>query len=452
MGPSDRGGPARARMNERSGPPMNVAYLTAGAGGMYCGSCLRDNALAAALLAQGRRVTLVPLYTPIRTDRPDVSTDRVFFGGINVYLQERWPWFRHVPRVLHRLLDRPALLRWATRDVTGASQEYLGRQTVSILRAELGRQRRELDELIEWLAAEQPDLIHLPNAMFVGLARTIKKQLRAAVVCTLTGEDIFLDALSERWRDESIGLIRERGRDVDGFVAVTQYYADYAAKEFDIPADRMHLVPLGNPIEDAPPRAEPPSVPFTIGYLARICPEKGLHVLCDALTILRRKGHDCRVVAAGYLPPSEKQYLDDIRSSLDAERLGAYFEYVGELDRPEKTRFLDSLHAFSVPTVYREAKGLFVLEALSRGVPVVQPAHGSFPELIEATQGGLLCEPQNPSVLAEALARLIQDEPLRERLGCQGRRAVIESFNDRVMADRTWEVFERIVEQTNATS
>lgn len=422
---------------------MKVAYLTAGAGGMYCGSCLRDNALAAALIAQGRDVALVPLYTPIRTDEPDASIDRVFYGGINVYLRERFRWFRRVPGFVERFLDRPGLLRLATRDVSGAEPEYLGRQTISVLRGEEGAQRRELDKLLEWIAAYGADVVHLPNAMFVGLARRMKDRLGVAVVCSLTGEDIFLDTLPEPWRNEADELIRERGRDVDGFIAVSRYYAAYATERFGFEGDRLHVVPLGVKVSDAEPSPDVPDEPFTIGYLARICPEKGLHVLCEALVHLRRCGRSCRVRAAGYLPPGERKYLSQIRSRLAGRNMGGFFQYVGEVDRQEKLRFLDSLHVFSVPAVYRESKGLYVVEALSRGVPVIEPRHGSFPELIEATGGGILFEPGDAQGLADAIGRLMDDERFRKELGCQGRCAVLESFTDELMAERAWKVFER---------
>ncbi len=101
-----------------------------------------------------------------------------------------------------------------------------------------------------------------------------------------------------------------------------------------------------------------------------------------------------------------------------------------------------SLDAFSVPTTYREAKGLYVLEALSQGVPVVQPRHGAFPEMIEATGGGLLFEPSDPASLAAAMIRLMDDAELRGSLGRAGREAVRQSFTDEIMAEAAWKVFE----------
>ena len=76
--------------------PLRVAYITAGAAGMYCGSCLHDNTLAGALLRMGHDVSLIPTYTPIRTDGTDFSIDRVFYGAINVYLAQKASLFRQL--------------------------------------------------------------------------------------------------------------------------------------------------------------------------------------------------------------------------------------------------------------------------------------------------------------------------------------------------------------------
>src|SRR5581483_4977767 len=103
---------------------------------------------------------------------------------------------------------------------------------------------------------------------------------------------------------------------------------------------------------------------------------------------------------------------------------------------------LDSIDVFSVPTAYPEWKGICVLEALARGVPVVQPAHGSFPELIQMTGGGVLVPPGNPQALASALAELLQDPSRCRELGTKGRAAVESTFTDDRMAANMLRVFE----------
>ena len=433
---------------------MKIAYLAAGAAGMICGSCLRDNRLAATLLGKGRDVVLIPLYTPLTTDEIDVSKAPIYYGGINVYLEQRFPLFRHLPSWLFRLLDTPALLRRVMRFSANVGPADLGALTVSVLRGEHGAQQLELTKLIRGLGKLQPDLVHLPNLPFVGVARELKRSLGAKIFCTLSGEDIFLDELEEPYRTQSFDLIQERSEDIDAFVATSNYYADHAIKHFQLPQDRVHVVPMGIHVDDFADGVEPPADPFTISYLARICPAKGLSNLCDALVKLRAEGRNCRVRAAGYLSRTDRPYLAEIEKQFAQQDAAHAFEYLGEIDRAGKISLLQSSHVLSVPTVYHEAKGLYVLEALAAGVPVVQPRHGSFPELIEATGGGLLYDPLQTSDatgLADAIAQLMDDPDRRRRMGQAGQAAVRQHFNDEVMADRTWALYENVCsDHTNA--
>lgn len=430
---------------------MKVAYLTAGAGGMYCGSCMRDNALAAALLRNGRDVVLIPVYSPIRTDEPNVSQDRVYYGGINIYLQQKNALFRHLPGPLDRLLDHPSLLRRAMKKAGATSPEAAAPLTLSILKGDEGDQRRELAKLVEGLIEFQPDIVHLPNAFFVGLARRIKDALGVPVVCTLTGEDILIEKLPEPFQSETFALIRDRGRDVDAYLSVSRHYTNYARERFGLAPDRIHQVPLGIRVEKQDGEsADVSHRPFTIGYLARICPDKGLHLLFEAFRLLHQQGRECRLKVAGYLGDGDRPYFKALQSKMLDHKLGRFIDYLGEVDRSEKYRMLRSIDVLSVPTVYREAKGLYVLEAMSQGVPVVQPRHGTFPEFIEATGGGLLCEPDDPKSLADHIARLMSDVDLRRKLGQSGRDAVHRSFTDEIMAERAWEVFESCVKVAQA--
>ena len=424
--------------------PLKVVYLAAGAGGMYCGSCLRDNRLAATLIRQGRDVTLIPLYTPLRTDEPNVSAGRVLYGGINVYLQQRAPLLRRLPAAADLILDAPLLLRAAGRWAARTRPQDLGDLTVSVLQGEAGAQVRELGKLVAALRRSPPDLINLPNLMFAGVARRLRGAFNVPIVCTLSGEDLFLDQLTEPYRAQAFELIRTRAADVDAFIAMTRYFGGHAARHFGLPSDRIHSVPMGIGAEEFPGAEPAPDQPFTIGYLARICPEKGFETLCRAFVALRRRGRDCRLRVAGYLGPADRAYLDRFTAYLRDSGFSQDCEFVGEVTRSDKLRFLSGLHVLSVPTVYPEAKGFYVLEALACGVPVVQPAHGSFPELIEATGGGVLCDPGDPERLAESITRLMDDEPLRRELGRAGRDAVRRSFTDTVMAERTWALYERL--------
>lgn len=429
---------------------MRIAYVAAGAASMYCGTCLHDNALAGALQRLGHEVALIPTYTPLRTDGPGVAIDRVFLGAVNVFLQQKASLFRHTPRLLDRLLDRPGFIRRVARLGAATDPSGLGDLTYSILQGEDGFQSKELARLTAWLRDdEKPDLIHLTNSMFAGFARTLKREVGVPVLCALQGEDLFLDGLREPWRKRVMTLLAERTRDVDLFLVNSRYYADHMAGSLQIPRSKIEVVPLGLNLDGhGTQRPTRSAGELTVGYFARICPEKGLHFLVDAFRLLAadpRFAGRIRLKVAGYLGERDKKYLSDLEAQLAAWGLSSLCEIVGEVDRDAKIRFLQSLDVLSVPTVYREPKGLFVLEALANGVPVVLPRHGAFPEIVEATGGGVLVEPGSVEDLARGLGDLLGDAGRRAALGKAGREAVHGRFHDRAEAEHTVAVYERLL-------
>jgi glycosyltransferase involved in cell wall biosynthesis len=432
---------------------VKITYITAGAAGMFCGSCMHDNTLVAALNAQGYEALLIPLYTPIRTDEPDVSQPRIFFGGINVYLQQKSALFRHTPWLLDRLLDGPRLLRWVSRFAVKTQAERLGELTISMLQGEHGHQRKELTKLVTWLAGEvRPQLVHLTNALLSGIVHEIKDRLRVPVLCALQGDDIYLESLPEPHKGEALRLIGEHCREIDGFVATSGYYADFMAGYLGIPRERIHVVYPGLNLSghgSATRAGDGDGWPPTVGYFARICPEKGLHTLAEAFRLLRREpgARPCRLRVSGWLGDHNRPYLEDIRRRLADDGSAEHFEHVeSPPDHAGKVRFLQGLDVLSVPTTYREPKGLYVLEALANGVPVVQPRHGSFPELLEATGGGLLVNPADPADLARGLRELLNDPVRRAELGRKGKAAVHQRFTAARMAEETAAVYRKYLQ------
>jgi glycosyltransferase involved in cell wall biosynthesis len=467
---------------------MRVVHLAAGAGGMYCGSCLHSNALAAALRAQGIDITLVPVYTPLRTDEPGEAVRRVAMGGINVYLQQISALFSYLPGWLGRTLDNPRLLRWAGRHSMAVRPAHLGPMTISVLHGEEGRQRKELDKLVDWLAEDlRPQVVHLSNLLLAGLARPIARRLRVPVVCTLSGEDIFLEDLPPRYQAEAQAILRDRCQDLAGLVALNRYYADRMAeylavdrqqirvirpglsplsrgaigpgggKELAEPAQRKLPSPAcgrgaggeGTPPQSplAPASLSPAETGLTIGFLARICPAKGLHLLAEAFaTLCDTPGlPPLRLHAAGYLDGADRPYLASVARQLAQRGLADRFQYLGQPDRVAKAAFLQSLDVMCLPTVYHESKGFPVLEAWAHGVPVVVPAHGTFPELLEDTGGGLLCRPGDAADLAARLQQLILDPALRAQCGRRARQAIGERYQAQRMACETIELYQGLL-------
>jgi glycosyltransferase involved in cell wall biosynthesis len=436
-------------------PRVNISILAAGAGGMYCGSCMRDNALAAALKRRGHRVTLIPLFTPLRTEPRDESIGEVFYGGVNVYLQHASTFFRKTPRIFDWLLDRRWLLNWAGRFGSTTPPAELGGLTLSILRGDDGPAVKELRRLLQFLKSDpaRPQVVGLPNLMFIGVAPLLKRELSGVpVVCELSGEDIFLDALAPRDRREAQRIIRENASHVDRFVATCADYAGRMSEYLDVPRDEIDVVYPGVPRDyliESPrmPRTGPP----TVGFVARIGPEKGLHRLIDAMLLLWKTPgmSDVRLRVAGYLGKSYRAFYESHQTRVRDAGMSGNAEFRGEVTREEKLAIIDACDVVSIPTEYVESKGISVLEAWARGVPVVQPAHGSFPELIERSGGaGVLVPPGDAAALANALADLLRDRERCAALGRLGREAVAAQFTDDHMADGMLKVYESLLTRT----
>jgi glycosyltransferase involved in cell wall biosynthesis len=297
----------------------------------------------------------------------------------------------------------------------------------------------------------QPDVVTLPNAMFIGAARPIRRTLGVPVVCELSGEDLFLDQLPDRFRRQAYDIIADSAADVARFTASSRYFADKMITEMRLPADRVEVVYPGVSVNDLPPAPlRPPDRKPTVGFLARICPAKGLDHLLRAMAELRRRPgcESAQLRTAGYLGPGDQAWFDKVLDELVRKAgLAESHTHLGEVDRQGKISLLHSIDLFSVPARFPEPKGIYLLESLACGVPVVQTARGSFPELIAATGGGVLVPPDDPAAMADALADLLRDEPRRAELSRAGRAAVLDRFTDTRMAENMLAVYRSAIEK-----
>ncbi len=434
---------------------MKIAFITAGAAGMFCGSCMRDNTLVTALQELGHDAILIPTYTPIRTDEVDVSEGRIFYGGINVYLQDKSWLFRKAPRIVDWLLNRRWLLRWASRQAVTTDYGDFADLTLSMLRGTDGRQAKELAKLVDWLVADvQPEVVVLTNALLSGLVPSLAKNLKVPIFITLQGDDIFLNALPAHARALCINQIRANDKYVAGYLSTSSRYADAMAPYFGIGRAKIDAVPPGLQLRGHGGEAAPRTGPPVVGYFARICPEKGFHNLIDAYIRLRQEPEMAGVTlrASGWLGEQYRKFYDEQLAKLQAAHLLQDFEYIDSPDHASKVRFLQSIDVLTVPTDYHEPKGLYVLEAWANGVPVVQPAHGSFPELLDRVPGGLLTNPGDVAHLASQLKVLLTDAELRAVLGRQGREGVAEHYTATRMAEGTVRVLEKALARPVAVS
>jgi glycosyltransferase involved in cell wall biosynthesis len=429
---------------------MHIVQITPGAGAMYCGNCFRDNALVRELRRRGHEVTMVPLYLPLTLDEADESASTpIFFGGISVYLEQKSNFFQRTPQWLRRLLASRKILTWAGKRAAKTRASEVGDMMLSMLRGEEGRQARELDELITWLKTQTPpDVICLSNALLVGLARKLKTELNAPIICSLQGEDAFLDGLPDSHREAAWQLLRDRAADVDRFIAPSHYFGELMTRRLGLPPGKVSVVYNGIDLDGyeaqgLKPQNQTQSAPV-LGYLARMSKEKGLDTLIEAFILLKQRGTVPRLKLqiGGSCGPGDEPFVKALRKRL------AEAGYIGEvaffpnLARAEKIDFLRGLTVFSVPALYGEAFGLYLIEALAAGVPVVQPRHAAFPELVEATGGGVLCEPADAKSLADQIEKLLLNPAQARTLGEAGQKSVGEHFSVAAMTATTLRVFE----------
>ena len=426
---------------------MKIVHLTAGAGGRICGSCLHDNALVRSLRDHGLDAMLVPAYVPTTTDEANVAERRIVLGGLNVWLQEHSPLFRHTPAWIDRLLDSRGLLEWLSRRTGSTRPSDLGPLTVSSLEGELGRQRKEVEKLARWLADDvKPDIVHLSNVLLSGLARRVKETTRAGIVCTLSGEDLFIGQLTEPHRSRARALLVENARSVDRFVALNGFYAGFMAAELGLPQERIAVVAHG--VDPARFPSSPPDLVgrrqarggrFVVGYLARACPEKGLHLLVESLGDLVAGGRDVGVVAAGATVAAERQYVERCLEAARQRGVADRFRWLGQVDLQGKLDLLGAIDVLAMPAMHPEAKGIPVLEAFAAGVPVVAADAGAFPEYVRqdaaGLAAGLLHVPGDARDLARKLATLQDDDTLAASLGRGGFARARERFTRDRMAE-----------------
>ncbi len=426
---------------------------------MFCGSCLHDNALSHALAVQGWKIQLVSTYTPIRTDETDYSIDQVLFGGINVYLQQKIPLLRYVPSVLDRFLDSPWLIRKVTSRAMETDAKTLGKLAHSMLLGSKGNQRKEVAKLCKWVRLAQPDLIIFTNMLIGGCIEDVKSTEGMAdvpILVTLQGDDVFLDSLREPHKTKCIDRIKRIADSVDGFIVQSEFFRGYMSEYFSIAPDRVHVTPLGLDVSDFSEFVDDSPGAGTsnanadekvIGYMARLAFEKGLHHLVDGFIELKsRPSTDhIKLKIAGWLGPEHRSYAQQQWERLDAAGLSQDYEYLGSIERAQKLDFFRQIDVLSVPTDFLEPKGLYALESLAAGVPVVLPRHGAFPELIEQSGGGVLCKPRDPVSLADSLERLLNDDQQAMALGQAGQAYVHQHRNSESMATATSALIERFV-------
>ena len=424
---------------------MRVTYVTAGAAEMICGSCLRDNILVKRLRDLDCSVVLVPVYTPITVEGENCSDNALLYGGISVYLEQKFPPFRYLPGFMTKWLDRPGLVSSLTKKrKIEIEAENLGELTLSILRGEKGNQRQSLKRAVQWIKKEsKPDIINLTNLLIAGFVPSMKRELNSPVIVTLQGDDLFLDELTESHRSLVVSELRRLASHIDGFITFSQFYAKKMADLLEVPEEKFHLVNLGVDTDEFNDFTRHPTKDPTIGYFGRLAPEKGFHNIVDAFIEIHQEYNlnNARLCAGGWLSPADQNFFNQQVEKLKSANLINFFDHAGSPDLDKKKDFFGKIDVFSLPTTHEEPKGLSVLEAQACGIPAVQPDQGIFPEMLAKTKGGILYDPMDSKSLAKEIVRLLKDKDHANQLGEMGRKNTFELFSAKKMAKETLQVY-----------
>lgn len=430
---------------------MKIVFLTPGTGSYYCGACMRDNALANALIDAGHDASLLPMYLPLMLDdnSKGLGDDTpIFFGGINIYMQQKMSIFRRAPIWLDKLLNRPGLLRSAAKRSHMTSARDHGEMCFEMLRLDSDDFKKELGKLYSWINdTGKPDVLVLSTALQAGFAKEVKAQWPGMpVLCCFQGEDSFLDSLPDGYRDECWKLMADKCRDTDRLVAPSRSYARMMEKRLSLDPGSIGVQRNGINLEGfvEPKRPDPPA----IGYLARMCEVKGLRLLVDAFVHLRTVlgNENCQLKIAGAVTAGDVSLVEELKSKIANARLSDSVDWRLNISRDEKQSFLSELSLFTVPVQYEEAFGLYVVEAMAASVPVCQPNHSAFPELVEETGGGLCVSMETAQSLAEAWQELLQSPERLAAMGDAGRAGAEKRFSMEAMKDSFMDVVESLVQ------
>lgn len=411
---------------------MNIVQIIPGSGGsFYCGNCLRDSKYVSALRQLGHQVIKVPMYLPLFSDEHDISDVPIFYGAISTYLKQVYPIFRKAPKWFDRMLNSKPMMKMAASMAGSTRAKGLEEMTISMLLGEQGEQKEELEKMVDWIAEHcKPDVIHISNALLLGLARRLKEKTGAPIVCSLQDEDVWVDAMQPHFQQKIWDLMHQRSADVDALVGVSDYFAEKMKKQMNLPDEKVHTFYLG---VDAADYAfiSATEKPRNVGYISRMCYKDGFDIAVDAFIQLKQKPgfEDVNFIATGGLTGDDKTFLKAQKQKIQRAGLVDQFEIIDDFEGDARHEFFKKVSMISVPVRGGEAFGMYLLEALASGVPIVQPALGAFPEIVELSGGGTIFNPNTPEQLSVAWEELLTDSKKLDDLSANGYANVQTKFN-----------------------
>jgi glycosyltransferase involved in cell wall biosynthesis len=426
---------------------MKIINIVPGFGGtFYCGNCLRDSAFVKSLNKAGHDAITLPIYLPLSVDnRQDTSEVPVFYGAVNLYLKQRFPFLRKMPVWLKNVFNSNWILRYAAKKAGSTRATGLEDMTISMLQGDEGYQKEELEQLVNFIAHEKPDVVHLSNALLLGLAHKIKRELNIKVICTLQDEDVWVDVMTEDYAKHVWNIMAEKARDIDAFVTVSKYFADLMQEKMNIPIQKLHVVPIGVEPElylKNTPNTDTPC----IGYLSRRNKENGFEQMIDAfLELKQRKGFEnAQLKVTGGKTSDDRHFIKKQIRKLEQNNVLRDVTFMEDFKQENLKDFFQGLTVLSVPVLKGEAFGMYLLESLASGIPFVQPEIGAFPEIVENTGGGVIYHPNNPQSLADKLEEVLSDKESLLNMSDSGRTAIENTYNTHVLTEKMIRIYSNL--------
>ena len=429
---------------------MVILQIIPGSGGsFYCGNCLRDSKYVDALRIIGHDVIKIPMYLPLFSDKRDITDVPVFYGAVALYLKQLYPVFRKAPAWFDKILNSKPLLQLAAGFAGSTRAKGLEEMTISMLLGEEGQQKEELEKMVDWIAQTiKPDVINLSNALLLGLVKRLKEKIKVPVFCSLQDEDTWVDVMKPSSRDMVWKLMQKKAEDVDGFISVSDFYKEVMRVNLNIPSSKLYRVHIG---------VEPSDYEFilpkikdrTIGFSSRECYANGLDILVDAFIELRSKAgfEDVKLVITGGSTGDDSSFKKGLSAKLVKAGLINDVDFHKDFEGEGRRAFFKKVSVISVPVRNGEAFGIYLLEAMASGIPVIQPALGAFPEIINISGGGIIYEQNTPDKLADALASVLSNPDLLNKLSVNGRKGVEQHFNISKLAMETAEIYNKIIQK-----
>ena len=338
-------------------------------------------------------------------------------------------------------------------DMTKAHEH--GDMTISMLKGAAGFQRKEVQRMLSWVRKELPrlDLVVISNLMLAGVGVEVKRALGLPLIASMQGEDSYLDGLPSEQKDEAWQLLREACREIDVLIGVSAFFARYMGERLQLADEQLRVIDNGVDLDGyavADRRPAPPE----LGFFAHITPSKGLHTVVDAFIAIAAEPAfaDWRLAIGGSCTKADERYLNEQRAKLARAGLSDRVRYATNLTKEEKQEFYRSVSVLSVVPTYPEAFGLYVIETLASGTPLIAPQRGALPELIEQLGGGVafpVTEPQaDAAALADALRQAVgstEDLAGLQAQAVAARAQVQERFTDAAMAEAFAQLLEEVV-------